>query len=158
MESFGNRITHRKFHSLERGSLNNKCDSANTWPWFCITKGCWEAEEDIFKTFQRQRRLAASLISAFAQALVGSQICHIILENPTEVFTRVVTIYERKRHNQGNSKSIIFYLIQEYRPNMLIECPTKTLQCLTSLFMIIPCDVNSSQNARVFCDALFKNE
>jgi hypothetical protein len=102
--------------------------------------------------------LTASLTSAFAQALVGSQICHIILENPTEVFTRVVTIYERKRHNQGNSKSIIFYLIQEYRPNMLIECPTKTLQCLTSLFMIIPCDVNSSQNARVFCDALFKNE
>ena len=125
---------------------------------FASEKGCWEAEEDIFKTFQRQRRFAASLISAFAQALVGSQICHIILENPTEVFTRVVTTYERKRHNQGNSKSIIFYLIQEYRPNMLIECPTKTLQCLTSLFMIIPCDVNSSQNARVFCDALFKNE
>jgi hypothetical protein len=32
--------------------LNNKCDSANTWPWLCITKERWEAEEDIFKTFQ----------------------------------------------------------------------------------------------------------
>jgi hypothetical protein len=84
------------------------------------------------KIFSRQRRLAASLTSAFAQALVGSQICHIILENPTEVFTRVVTIYERKRHNQGNPKIIMVFLIQDYRPNMLIECPTKTLQCLTS--------------------------
>ena len=140
--------------TLERGGLNNKCDSANTWPWLCITKECWEAEEDIFKT----KKIGSKSDFRFRSGSGRFSNMPYHIREPYWGLHESGNDLRKKKHNQGNSKSIIFYLIQEYRPNMLIECPTKTLQCLTSLFMIIPCDVNSSQNARVFCDALFKNE
>ena len=72
----------------EKDDLNNKCDSANTWPWKKMFSGCFEDKEDKEKYFRSRPGSGRFSNMRF------------ILENPTEVFTRAVTIYERMRQNQ----------------------------------------------------------
>ena len=157
MESFGNRITHRNFHSRER-RLEQQVWLSQHLALALHHKRVLGSRRRYFQDFSKTKKIDSKSDFRFRSGSGRFSNMPYHIREPYWGLHESGNDLRKKKHNQGNSKSIIFYLIQEYRPNMLIECPTKTLQCLTSLFMIIPCDVNSSQNARVFCDALFKNE
>ena len=106
----------------EKDDLNNKCDSANTWPWKKMFSGCFEDKEDKEKYFRSRPGSGRFSNMRF------------ILENPTEVFTRAVTIYERNIGTHNTNHTIIWF--EQYLENL----------CPALLFMIprmIQCDVNT---------------